>query len=441
MDSERPIEKALRAYARKRGEEAPARLELHPVNRRRLQAEVAERFGRPSRRGRGPFGSGGLVWPRLAWGLAGLGVVAVVAVGVWRGTRPARHPGYLAQNLTPTLARSSERVKPPPPGAGPVTRSAPMATPVPALGMAEPPAAPAAPLTLEDRPVDAFVRQPALASGPAPEAADRRFGSTSLAARGGQPAPQPVPAPPAVSDSLAVNSPVLAAAAPSGVAPNVAAAAPIATVAPSVAPALSLRSVAKPVESEKSAGRAAASTLAGSARARSDRAAMAAPAAKAAGLAGQATAARTSFARVEAKDKAAPLPSGQIASTGAVLTLFQMDRTGTEVRLTDRDGSVYVGILIPIDRAAVRSSTGLTPPADAKALAPPEPEPVSGAAVSLAPPSGLFSIQVSGTNRTSHLKVVFLGTLSQTNRPASLRGNVQVGSRVAVPIEAVEQKP
>lgn len=47
MNDERPIEKLLRRYAKKRGDEAGPPHELHPATRRLLQGEVARQFPRP----------------------------------------------------------------------------------------------------------------------------------------------------------------------------------------------------------------------------------------------------------------------------------------------------------------------------------------------------------------------------------------------------------
>ena len=47
MNDERPIEKLLRRFARKRRDEAGAPLELHPATRRLLQGEVLRQFPKP----------------------------------------------------------------------------------------------------------------------------------------------------------------------------------------------------------------------------------------------------------------------------------------------------------------------------------------------------------------------------------------------------------
>jgi hypothetical protein len=48
MNDERPIEKLLRRYAKKRGDEAGAPPELHPATRRMLQGEVTRQFPKPA---------------------------------------------------------------------------------------------------------------------------------------------------------------------------------------------------------------------------------------------------------------------------------------------------------------------------------------------------------------------------------------------------------
>ena len=47
MNDERPIEKLLRRYAQKRGDEAGPPPVLHPATRRLLQGEVARQFPKP----------------------------------------------------------------------------------------------------------------------------------------------------------------------------------------------------------------------------------------------------------------------------------------------------------------------------------------------------------------------------------------------------------
>lgn len=77
MEPERPIEKVLRDCAQRRREEAGPPLELHPANRRMLQAEVARRSPKTVQENRGSSFLAGFR-PRLAWVLC---VAAIATVG------------------------------------------------------------------------------------------------------------------------------------------------------------------------------------------------------------------------------------------------------------------------------------------------------------------------------------------------------------------------
>ena len=74
MPEEREIEKQLRAAARQRRKDAVGKFELHPASRRLLQGEVVRSRGRRSAPSHPVF------WPRFAWGTS---MLAVLAVGVW----------------------------------------------------------------------------------------------------------------------------------------------------------------------------------------------------------------------------------------------------------------------------------------------------------------------------------------------------------------------
>src|SRR5512138_2895238 len=75
MSLERDIERVLREAAERRRKQAGAPFELHPADRRALQAEIARR--RPSR-SQVPWNQRWL--PRVAWGF---GLAAVVALGAF----------------------------------------------------------------------------------------------------------------------------------------------------------------------------------------------------------------------------------------------------------------------------------------------------------------------------------------------------------------------
>jgi hypothetical protein len=83
MNDERPIEKMLRRAAQKRNDEAGAPPELHPANRRMLQAEVARQFPpakAPSREAAPPFWAA--LTRRWAYALALIPVIGIVALVV-----------------------------------------------------------------------------------------------------------------------------------------------------------------------------------------------------------------------------------------------------------------------------------------------------------------------------------------------------------------------
>src|SRR5436309_1561284 len=78
MEPERPIEKLLSAYAKKRSDEAGAPFDLHPATRRLLQGEVARKFAKEKRQPGSLLGSLAMLWPRFMWGLGMLAVLVVV---------------------------------------------------------------------------------------------------------------------------------------------------------------------------------------------------------------------------------------------------------------------------------------------------------------------------------------------------------------------------
>jgi hypothetical protein len=91
MNDDRPIEKLLRRYAKKRRDEAGPPVEMHPATRRLLQGEVASQFKRQDSKGKKPglreeghrlFGFAFLThyFPRLAWAVP---MFALVGVGLW----------------------------------------------------------------------------------------------------------------------------------------------------------------------------------------------------------------------------------------------------------------------------------------------------------------------------------------------------------------------
>lgn len=96
MDNERPIEKLLRRYAKKRREETGAPLDMHPATRRLLQGEVRRRFPQTERR----ESAGGFLSqlrPRLAFTLCMLALVAICAFLVFPELEKSEREGKLAR--------------------------------------------------------------------------------------------------------------------------------------------------------------------------------------------------------------------------------------------------------------------------------------------------------------------------------------------------------
>src|SRR5437016_10770590 len=113
MESERPIEKLLRAAAEKRRAEAGERLSLHPANRRILQAE-AVRVHTPKGRPQKSFLSAlSTLWPQLAWSFAlvvALGLAAFMMVS--RGPQPQL--SFAQNNFRPAAPTRSLAAEPQP---------------------------------------------------------------------------------------------------------------------------------------------------------------------------------------------------------------------------------------------------------------------------------------------------------------------------------------
>ena len=145
------------------------------------------------------------------------------------------------------------------------------------------------------------------------------------------------------------------------------------------------------------------------------------------------------FSRITAQDKAAPGARRYAGSSEGVLSLFQMDRVGSQVQITDTDGSIYKGSLLVLTSSLASAPTGAAGAGGVEVPSTTRKEWVPASSAAVAPPGQPLSLYASGTNHTSKQKVVFLGTLSETNNRAWIRGSLRIGARAGVPIEAVEQ--
>ena len=113
MNDDRPIEKLLRRYAKKRRDEAGAPLELHPATRRMLQGEVARQFPRRAAASDGEpttFATILIGW-RTRW-IWAIPILIVLGVGVWALVGTKDEPGhtYDLAMKTPAPAATAELV-------------------------------------------------------------------------------------------------------------------------------------------------------------------------------------------------------------------------------------------------------------------------------------------------------------------------------------------
>src|ERR1035437_9972074 len=97
-EPERPIERLLRAAAKKRRDESGAPLELHPATRRLLQGEVARKYAKPGREKRGFAEMLGQLWPRFAVGAAIFAVLALAVYVLVPGPDNGKPKALLAKN-------------------------------------------------------------------------------------------------------------------------------------------------------------------------------------------------------------------------------------------------------------------------------------------------------------------------------------------------------
>jgi hypothetical protein len=369
MEPERKIEKLLRAFAKRRRDQAGNPLEMHPAVRRRLQNEVARQFSKTLPAGFVPRIIG-LLRPRFIYGLA---VVAIAAVAV-----ALLLPPYKAKSKTQLASRRAE-----------ITRESQLAQSV-----ATPP--PAAPVPLA-----------------APEAksaaVDRLNHDLNSAVRGAgklksevaSSEQQKLPGPPAGT--------VLEAHSASSVVPN---------AAPAVAKA-------SPALTAGAAGDAGTSNLFGAASEPMERRlALELPKTSAsdvvlfqrggAGSGGESrnrtlvSAGRQDFVQINDARRTLSSPS----NAAPVLASFAVEQNGGELRVVDGDGSVYSGFVQLVGAPDLQkiSATRSVTPAAATPVKDMRDKEVSSTA------GENYFFRVTGTNRSLQQRLVFTGNLfSATN--------------------------
>ena len=418
-EPERPIEKLLRACAKERREQGKgAPFELHPATRRLLQGEVARRY---VRRQAGQAGTGWrlLLRPRLVWAAGVLIVVGVLAAAIVPHLGRSRRESTLALNRpaaetpkAPVPAAPSIDVQEPQPE-GPRPGNVPV--PAPPKALTEPPPPPST-LALADAVAQAAEEE-------------KLMRNRNTAAQGRASAPEPASGAVAgIAPALARNEPSAesvartASAAQNGVAAPVPAQRSVPIAGGAAAPNLSFNPAAKDADADSKLKEQSFDSLAKAA----------APAA-----AGQAFYARKSeavvglsFVRLPRRaDRASyGLTTGGIAST-AVLSAFRFEQNGTNVTLSDNDGSVYTGTIQQRLFAGSAQASSLTArPATSVArrtLAQPVPTPLEG-----------YAFRVSGTSRTLNQPVVFTGEFISGTNAVPGSNIVAVGAAFGTPVQA-----
>jgi len=461
IEPERSIEKLLRACAKKRRDEAGPPLELHPATRRVLQGEVARKFARDKRPPESFSRVPARLWPRFAWGAAAFAVLAILALVLVPGSNKDRKEARLAMNEPLPEASLTKELAPQP-------AAAPVIAPPESAARAD-----HAMLANSDRASsgrDQTTRQlgaeqadraktrteemaTATAGEPmAPTAATPSKESKKAARTTISPADGPFQSPTAPGEgeafrrrySLAdnANSPVEAPIAPASPAPS---AAPVTASAGKTVPtedrfkptaessgklALAYKAPASAISpSQMTPSVDASKDLLGSV----------------AGAAGEGNRLGLSqrFAQVTPEAKAKRGFADKASPAQPVLASFQVEQSGPELRIVDRDGSVYSGFVRIADGVErLRSVNGEKPAAARawKALAA-KSELQSAAAPDASGPAGQsYFFRVAGTNRTLHKQVVFTGNLMAatnlilvTQATNAWNGNSPVGGSPSAP--------
>jgi hypothetical protein len=472
-EPERPIEKLLREAARKRRDEAGAPFELHPVNRRLLQGEVARNIARPQRERRSFANALAQLWPRLAGGIA---LLAVLGLTVWvllpvpgnnkpeaslarnlsgQKDMPAKGPLPLAAPAPATTApQPAPRVK----TESPMLAYADKAQPSPAnppgqVALTVSPASESSAVTLLQS-QDAAKLAPATAPSLAGQQADAK---PQLVASAGTSAQTPAGVANGVSEPRFALAGQLAPATSMPAAPaapsTVALTPPPANLALADEPAkpaggLSQQSVAAPaavaerpaqLTSDKSdqpgtSYRSLAAVAPANRRSQSPIAAdsLSKAAAEPSQQARALTVAQR-FVQIASEAKAKDRQADGGAAAHPVLASFQVEQAGTVLRIVDGDGSVYTGSLQLAKAAQRLRAAKAENPAPALATRAPAGALEQEAALSLDSDrlaEQVYSFRVAGTNHSLQKKVVFTGNLlTATGLILSLPGatNLTVG--------------
>ncbi len=409
-ESERQIEKLLRAAAAKRREQATRPFDLHPATRRLLQGEVARRFPLSGRRAIDKSLWLRVFWRRLAWSL---GLAVVLGAGLWVALESNQSGPSSSMEMASRTIRDlapAAETSPSPPAAPSV--EAPAASlvppPVPAAGLDRSladasTAAKKTEATGQEARQRANLRAETATEGDSQQMFARRYGLATppqkdkIDAWGGGVSVRTNPGP-------ATFAPTQVAAAPTMDA--------IAVGGPNATSSESPRS--KAADERTATLRRSPSPLTQN---------------------GQIDIYRRITAGENPRSELDDRPNSQI------LALFTVERKGDDLRIVDADGSVYAGI---VDRppAGFTPSRGLgaatTPGSTATRYAEPAvrtdtmPKPAAVKPTAAAQADGFFSFRVSGTNKTLGKQVIFIGNLSPAAATVGSLGSAsEVGSAVS----------
>lgn len=428
-EPERPIEKALRACARKKREQAPEGWEMHPATRRLLQQEVASQWPRKPAAASSRFGwLLGRGWLRPA---GVLGAVAVGAIVLWismpipRHGEPARllAKNELNQNA-PAPGESSQ------PGGAASVSAGRVLEKADTLKQAE---REARQLADDARPEPeqsrAFLRKTEQAKDST--APDRRFQPVASPANSfpmQQPARQP-----SLASSDSVGGSLTPLAATPGAAPAAAnalgGALPPASPAAAPVSAVPQLQAARPSSSVVLLGAQSAPAVPANLEELSGRQA------NPAGVIeyGYFTASQQSLAQVRNRQLRDNLKEGLAGrATGAqstqspkgILSSFRLEQSGQQLRIIDSDQSVYAG---PIQTGVFPAAAAGRDEATLVGASSGPPAMAAGATFAQSKAPGQATLQylfhLVGTNRSSNQKVSITGTLDGvTNQTGPITG-------------------
>ena len=441
-EPERPIERLLRAAAKKRRDEAGVPLALHPATRRLLQGEVARKYAKPGRRTRRFAEMLGQLWPRFAGGAAIFAVLALAVYVFVPGSGNDKPEALLARNEPMPAAPQAKQPLPPPsakvaatpaspapaPQAMPSTvefadKSSPaLATPARRFGADQDSLS-------KDRlamPLERAAGEKITAAA-APRLAGRKGAAeTKTEASGGSPVQAPAGA---VSGTLEQRYGLAGRAVPPASMPTAPASPPPVATTPPAATVVAANESVKLTADEPAQSRLTFKSLANVASANGIKPASATAdsllnytdGARSGAMNGSAT---QWFAQVAPVSKAKTALADKASPAHPVLASFQVEQAGPALRIVDGDGSVYSGYVQIAAAARRQRSTKAESSATTRApqtLGAVLEEPPAASRDSDQPAQPAYFFRVAGTNRSLNNKVVFTGNLmTATNLALSL---------------------